>query len=425
MNLINQTEPLKNYITHINQTNLNLKNQKNINMKNLIITIALLIIVHFSFAQVHVVKPNGNTGIGTKYPQAKLDVNGHTHIGGGLLTIGQNGAGLSKIAIGENRTINGKSFVDLKVMPNQDFVGRMISGVNADGTTYTSLMHKGSGDFSIRMWNPASKMVFRNPKGDWLTIDTEGTIIAGGEAKKPGGGEWATTSDKRTKKNIHTYEAGLEEVLKLNPITYNYNGKAGITDTEKDHVGLIAQEFAKVAPYAVNSFSYIEEGSNKTEEYLSMDATSVKYMLVNAVKEQQALIDAQQQLAKTQQVEIENLKAQMTELKANRITSANPKANEINVLLEGTGVENALLAQNTPNPFVTNTRIEYFIPKNSRHCRMSFRDMNGKEIKQVNIEHEGIGAIELSAKDLAAGIYSYVLYVNGDIVASKKMILKQ
>lgn len=425
MNNPKTTEVLRQ---HINPSYKNLKtkimnNQKIITMKSLIVSIALLLTVHFSYAQLHVVEP-GQVGIGTKTPLAKLDVNGHTHIGGGFLSIGENAAGASKINVGEYRTIDGKSFIDLDpTKANDGFHGRFISGANADGSSYTSIMHKGAGNFSIRMWDPASKMILRNPKGDWLTIEPNGTLIAGGEAKKPGGGEWVTTSDKRTKKNINTYEAGLKEVLLLNPVTYNYNGKAGITDTEKNHIGLIAQEFAEVAPYAVETFTYAEEGSNKTEEYLSIDASSVKYMLVNAIKEQQALIEMQQQLTKTQQAEIESLKMQLLELAESGIPSVNSTINETNILIEGNGLENALLAQNTPNPFTSHTRIEYFIPENSRHCRLSFRDMNGKEIKQVNIEHEGIGAIELSAKDLATGIYSYVLYVNGDIVASKKMVL--
>jgi len=199
--------------------------------------------------------------------------------------------------------------------------------------------------------------------------------------------------------------------LQLNPVTFNYNGKAGITDTEKTHVGLIAQELAEIEPDAVQTFTYIEEGSNKTEEFLSLDASSIKYMLVNAIKELQALIELQQSnlekqqtLAQTQQAEIENLKIQIADLAKGSISTF-PTDNEMNVLLEGNGTETGLLSQNSPNPFTTQTRIEYFIPSDSRHCRMSFRDMNGKEIKQVNIEHDGVGAIELSAKDLASGIH--------------------
>lgn len=414
----------------------NLNNNKIIKMKNLIVTIFVLTIVNLSFAQIHVVKPNGDVGIGTKNPTQKLEINGNLKTTGGFVTTGSNSKGVSKILVGSNRTTEGISFIDFVPGLNGSEYGRFITQ-KKNGVVSSSLHHHGAGNFNIRAWNSTSKIKFiTSGNGNALTILANGRIGMGldnptaqlqitGGAKKPGGGEWAATSDKRTKKNINSYEAGLTEVLELNPVTYNYNGKAGINDTEKTHIGLIAQEFEEIAPYAIEKFEYTEEGSNKTEEYLSLDASSIKYMLVNAIKEQQALIETQQQLAETQQKEIESLKEQISKLVLNEGTATSPIDNQMSIQLEGNGAENALLAQNTPNPFTTFTRIEYFIPENSRHCRLSFRDMNGKEINQVDINHEGVGVVDLSAKDLAAGIYSYVLYVNGDIVASKKMILKQ
>jgi len=166
-------------------------------------------------------------------------------------------------------------------------------------------------------------------------------------------------------------------------------------------------------PNAASKYMFTDTVANKTEEYIAIDVSSVKYMLVNAIKEQQALIE-------TQTAKIESLEEKMAKINSGSPVINNPTANEISVLLEGNGTESVLLAQNIPNPFKTSTRIEYFVPTNSRNARMSFRDMTGKEIKRVDITNDGIGAIELTAKDLAAGIYSYVLYVNGSIAASKK-----
>ena len=49
----------------------------------------------------------------------------------------------------------------------------------------------------------------------------------------------------------------VNEVLRLNPVTYSYNGKAGIEGKQR-HVALIAQELQEVAPSLVSSFDYIE-----------------------------------------------------------------------------------------------------------------------------------------------------------------------
>lgn len=434
----------------INQTNINLEimnNQKTKTIRNLILTICFLFTIQLSFAQLRVTKPSGNVGIGLETPIQKLDVNGNAFIRGGSFLCGADQAGNSTMTIGHFRTIDGLATINFYSKKDQSFKTRLLSATNGAGLDYSALMHYGNGNLVFRTWDSNSNINFITKKSNGspsvsLVITPEGSIGIGtqnpeaklhvnGDAKKNGGGEWATTSDKRTKKNINKYNLGLEEVLRLNPVTFKYNGKAGISNTEKTYVGLIAQEFAEIEPSAIQTFNFTEEGSNKTEEYLSLDASSIKYMLVNAIKEQQNLIEAQQSnlekqqtLAQKQQTEIENLKVQIAEL-VNNGSSTFPTNNEMNVLLEGTDTKKALLAQNSPNPFTSSTRIEYLIPENSRNARISFRDMTGKEIKRIDLTHEGIGAIELTAKDLAAGIYAYVLYVNGSIAASKKMILKE
>lgn len=403
-------------------------------MKNLILTMCLLFIVSLTYSQLHVVKqPSGYVGIGTDEPAQRLDVNGDLAVRG-------DNPKHAKAQIGLNRTGNG--YAKIELLPwsvSSTFVGKFET---FQGTT--SLEHRGGGNFEFRNHIYKSYMRFivnyQNAAKEALTIAPNGTVgIAtnspnlsyelhvNGEAAKPGGGMWTNASDKRLQENIEAYNMGLGDVLKLNPVYYNYNGKGGITDTETRYVGLIAQDFKKIVPGAVTEFEYtplISQGEGnpykkgKTEEYLSIDPSQITFMLVNGMKEQQALIEAQKE-------ELDVLKETVSKLTASGSIITAPGVSEISVLLEGTGTEKALLAQNTPNPFSAKTRIEYFIPTDTRNARMSLRDMNGKEIKRVEIINDGIGAIELSAKDLAAGIYSYVLYVNGNIAASKKMVLQQ
>lgn len=118
-----------------------------------------------------------------------------------------------------------------------------------------------------------------------------GSLETGGTASKPGGGSWTATSDARLKQDIKPYNDGLEMLLKINPVFYNYNQLSGY-DTAKQHIGVIAQDIQKVAPYMVSSF-------NKTgKEYLNVDNTAMTYMLINAVKEQQKEIEALKELVK-------------------------------------------------------------------------------------------------------------------------------
>jgi 3-deoxy-D-arabino-heptulosonate 7-phosphate (DAHP) synthase len=53
-------------------------------------------------------------------------------------------------------------------------------------------------------------------------------------------------------------------------------------------VGIIAQEMKEIAPYTIGSFK--DEETNI--DYLNYDANAVTYILINAVQEQQLIIDA-------------------------------------------------------------------------------------------------------------------------------------
>ena len=74
-------------------------------------------------------------------------------------------------------------------------------------------------------------------------------------------------------------------------------------------------------------------------------------------------------------------------------------------------------------PFDGSTVIRYYIPENIQmEAYMVFYDSYGNEIKKVEIKETGAGKIEANAQNLAAGIYSYSLIVNGKVVDTKKMM---
>ncbi len=121
-----------------------------------------------------------------------------------------------------------------------------------------------------------------------LTTDGRMTLksdlVVNGNASKPGGGSWAATSDKRLKQNINPYNDGLETLLKIKPVKYQYNQLSGY-NTNPEHIGVIAQDLQKVAPYMVSSVK------RDNGEFLAVDNSAMTYMLINAVKEQQQEIN--------------------------------------------------------------------------------------------------------------------------------------
>ena len=144
----------------------------------------------------------------------------------------------------------------------------------------------------------------------WASGTTSPTSLlsVNGQASKPGGGGWATFSDRRLKKDIQPYQAAIDVLNKVEPITYRYNGKGGIADDSTRFVGIIAQELREIAPHMVDTVQMMDADS-VLRDYLSVDHNAFTFMLINATQEQQERIDAQAQ-------EIERLKQDNVSLKA-------------------------------------------------------------------------------------------------------------
>jgi hypothetical protein len=246
--------------------------------------------------------------------------------------------------------------------------------------------------------------------------------LGSGNAAKPGGGAWLASSDKRLKKNINQFELGLDEVLRINPVSYEYNGKG---NTQKSvgqiFVGVIAQEFQKVDPssvkpvHMIQTEEYLEEDQigNKIVverivdegDYLTVDPSNITYMLVNAIKEQQKMISDL---------------VQKNEELSQRINSLDAVDTKINASLDGVG---AFIGQNQPNPFNAETSIDYFIPSDAKDAKFNVYDLNGKLIKTIKVSETGQGTLSIQSDGAPAGNYVYTLIVDGIQVDTKKMII--
>ncbi len=136
-------------------------------------------------------------------------------------------------------------------------------------------------EIQARFNGAASTLFLQNAGGN---LEAGGSLQIAGNAIKPGGGPWSAPSDARLKQHVRPYRDGLEKIMQVNPVFFNYNEKSGY-DTNKEYIGVLAQELQAVLPYMVDSFS------NKGNSYLSVDNSSMTYLLINAIKEQQAQIN--------------------------------------------------------------------------------------------------------------------------------------
>jgi len=107
-----------------------------------------------------------------------------------------------------------------------------------------------------------------------------------------GGSIWARTnitaySDERLKENVETIDGALDKVLNLRGVYYNWK-----SDEEKTRkVGVVAQEVEPVLPEVV----MLHQDAEDKEGTLAVDYGNITAVLIEAVKEQQELINNQKE----------------------------------------------------------------------------------------------------------------------------------
>jgi len=125
-------------------------------------------------------------------------------------------------------------------------------------------------------------------------------LSVNGDASKSGGGSWLSFSDERLKNIKGNFNSGLKAVMQLQPLRYQYreNNAVGVTPNG-EHIGFSAQAVQKVIPEAVTSTS---------TGYLMVNNDPIIWTMLNAIKEQQQ--------------QIEQLKQEVRQLRANRRTTS-------------------------------------------------------------------------------------------------------
>ena len=83
------------------------------------------------------------------------------------------------------------------------------------------------------------------------------------------------------------------------------------------------------------------------------------------------------------------------------------------------------LGQNNPNPFSEQTSIEVCVPEAVAAAALLIFDMQGKQVKKIDIDARGTSRITVTGQGLTEGMYLYSLIADGKVVQTKKMILSK
>lgn len=150
---------------------------------------------------------------------------------------------------------------------------------------------------------------------DWQSIGVIGTRFNSGGANTGWGGLFLNdlgytggvfnASDKRLKTNITLIKGAISIIDKLTPVSYNYDLEKYPSmgfNTGKEF-GFIAQEIQEILPEIVREKYLPTNGTekinpntpkeNKKELFLTMDYTRLIPIAIQGIKEQQAIIEAQ------------------------------------------------------------------------------------------------------------------------------------
>lgn len=212
---------------------------------------------------------SGNVGIGFASPSQRLEVRGAA--AGLPATSGTTQNGIARMSQG-----TGTGVVDIG-----------FGGTNGLGWIQATDSSNLGANFGFLL----------NPNGGNVGIGTTAPtalLSVNGTANKPGGGSWDVFSDERLKNIKGRFNSGLNAVMQLQPIRYEYKpGNALNFDSKAEHIGFGAQALEKVIPEAV---------TRNANGYLQVNNDPIIWTMLNAIQEQQK--------------EIQQLRLQVQQLRA-------------------------------------------------------------------------------------------------------------
>ena len=161
--------------------------------------------------------------------------------------------------------------------------------------------------------------------------------------------------------------------------------------------GFIAQEVEALVKKTGYVFNGIDAPENENDPY-GIRYSEFVVPLVKAVQELSAEVRDQRQ-------QIQSLLAQLDSKNG------------------GTVKSQAVLLQNNPNPFDSETVIKMTIPENVGMASIMIYNLEGKQMKSIQVASRGDVTVKISASELAAGMYLYSLIADGKVVDTKRMVL--
>jgi hypothetical protein len=224
------------------------------------------------------IQPNGNVGIGTVSPSSKLHVAGGLTVNGNLNYFSTSG--------------NANFFMKGAGAANGINFG--VTGNNGSNSTLYIAQYDGTTFQDRLILNPDGNLQVQSKLLVGLDASPDKLAVGGTISFATLGGAGSTqlcrnasnqistcSSSARYKHSIAGFRSGLSLIRQLRPVSFAWNG------TDALDLGLVAEDVAKIEPLLTTT--------NDKGEVEGVKYDRVGVVLVNAVNEQQAQLEAQQQ----------------------------------------------------------------------------------------------------------------------------------
>ncbi|MEM6718462.1 MAG: tail fiber domain-containing protein [Bacteroidota bacterium] len=218
-----------------------------------------------------------------------------------------------------------------------------------------------------------------------------------------------TASDERLKENIKAEENVLEKLNQLETVTYTFKENENLNLPSQLQHGFLAQNIEEVFPELVTTINKpVFDKKDRTKQVSTFEYKAVNYT---------GLISVLASSLKDMNNKMTVLETELADLR-NELAAAKNS-------LEGNNDEVELgftMEQNRPNPFTNQTVINYTMPGDAKAV-ISVFDMSGKFVRDYNLASQR-GKVTISSSEIGKGMFIYSLVSNGEIMVTKKMIVK-
>jgi hypothetical protein len=233
-----------------------------------------------------------------------------------------------------------------------------------------------------------------------------------------------SSSDRRLKTGIDmSYHEVMPHIRELPIGTYQLK----VQPAEDDHrsLGLIAQDVVEAFPEIVR-YSPNREG----KQYYSIDYSKTGVIALKGLQEMDEELTSVKKENEELAAENRDLRERLAQLEqmVQRLEGiVLPEGEEEPGTFNGEeeSTSNGQLLQNQPNPFDEVSTIRYRLPERAQGAELRIVNQQGQLVRRFRLDSNGKeGQIQLQAGTLAAGTYSYSLFVNGQRLDTKQLILQ-